>query len=301
MANVLFKVGTRAQFDAIVTKSETTLYWLNDTQELYKGDVLFGVGREASADAAGLLSAADYQKLQDLIVTGGTINLTPVDGSIVITEAENGAKSIGVAISDQEGNALQAVEGGLFVPAVVVPEYAIEKQTTADEGYAVSYKLKKTVGEEVSYVGDVINIPKDMVLKFATLETVTEADVPYTGAVIGDPYIRMVFNDASASDIYVPVKGLVDTYTAGNGIAIDNNVISVKIADNAHGLVAVDGALTINLATAENDGAMSKEDKAALDALIALKIAENYATKEEMQTISDKVTSAEDSFTWGEM
>ena len=301
MANVLFKVGTRAQFDAIVTKSETTLYWLNDTQELYKGDVLFGVGREASADAAGLLSAADYQKLQDLIVTGGTINLTPVDGSIVITEAENGAKSIGVAISDQEGNALQAVEGGLFVPTVEVPEYAIEKQATADDGYAVSYKLKKTVGEEVSYVGDVINIPKDMVLKSATLETVTEAGKPYADAVVGDPYIHMVFNDASASDIFVPVKGLVDTYTAGNGIAIDNNVISVKIADNAHGLVAVDGALTINLATAENDGAMSKEDKAALDALIALKIAENYATKEEMQTISDKVTSAEDSYTWGEM
>lgn len=301
MANVLFKVGTRAQFDAIVTKSETTLYWLNDTQELYKGDVLFGVGREASADAAGLLSAADYQKLQDLIVTGGTINLTPVDGSIVITEAENGAKSIGVAISDKEGNVLQAVEGGLFVPTVEVPEYAIEKQATADDGYAVSYKLKKTVGEEVSYVGDAINIPKDMVLQSATLETVTETGKPYSDAVVGDPYIHMVFSDAAASDIYVPVKGLVDTYTAGNGIAIDNNVISVKIADNAHGLVAVDGALTINLATAENDGAMSKEDKAALDALIALKIDENYATKEEMQTISDKVTSAEDSFTWGEM
>jgi hypothetical protein len=301
MANVLFKVGTRAQFDAIVTKSETTLYWLSDTQQLYKGDVLFGVGREASADAAGLLSAADYQKLQDLIVTGGTINLTPVDSSIVITEAENGVKSIGVAISTQEGNALQAVEGGLFVPTVVAPEYAIEKQATADEGYAVSYKLKKTVGEEVSYVGDVINIPKDMVLKSATLETVTEAGKPYADAVVGDPYIHMVFSDAAASDIYVPVKGLVDTYTAGDGITIVDNVISVKIADDAHGLVAVDGALTINLATTESDGAMSAADKAALDALIALKIAENYATKEEMQTISDKVTSAEDSFTWGEM
>lgn len=301
MANVLFKVGTSEQFKNIVTKSETTLYWLTDTQELYKGDVLFGVGREASADAAGLLSAADYQKLQDLIVTGGTINLTPVDGSIVITEAENGAKSIGVAIAPVEGNTLVVVEGGLFVPAVEVPEYAIEKQATADDGYAVSYKLKKTVGEEVSYVGDVINIPKDMVLQSATLETVTETGKPYADAVVGDPYIHMIFSDAAASDIYVPVKGLVDTYTAGDGIEIVDNVISVKIADNAHGLVAVDGALTINLATAENDGAMSAADKAALDALIALKIAENYATKEEMQTVSDKATSAEESFTWGDM
>lgn len=301
MANVLFKVGTRAQFDAIVTKSETTLYWLSDTQELYKGDVLFGVGREASADAAGLLSAADYQKLQDLIVTGGTINLTPVDSSIVITEAENGTKSIGVAISAQEGNALVAVEGGLFVPTVVAPEYAIEKQETADEGYAVSYKLKKTVGEEVSYVGDVINIPKDMVLKSATLETVTEVDKPYTGAVVGDPYIHMVFNDAATSDIFVPVKGLVDTYTAGDCIEIVDNVINVKIAESANGLVAVEGGLSINLATADSAGAMSAVDKAALDALIALGIADNYATKEEVKAISDKAAAAEDSYTWGEM
>jgi len=301
MANVLFKVGTRAQFEAIVTKSETTLYWLSDTQELYKGDVLFGVGREASADAAGLLSAADYQKLQDLIVTGGTINLTPVDGSIVITEAENGAKSIGVAISTQTGNALVAVEGGLFVPAVVVPEYAIEKQEIAEDGFGVSYKLKKTVGEEVSYVGDAINIPKDLVLKSATLETVAEADVPYTGAVVGDPYIHMVFNDADASDIFVPVKGLVDTYTAGDGIEIIDNVISVKIAAESHGLVAVEGGLSINLATADSAGAMSAADKIALDTLVALDVANTYATKEEVQAVSDKATAAEESFTWGEM
>ena len=301
MANVLFKVGTRAQFDAIATKSETTLYWLSDTQELYKGDVLFGVGREASADAAGLLSAADYQKLQDLIVTGGTINLTPVDSSIVITEAESGAKSIGVAISTQDGNALVAVEGGLFVPTVVTPEYVIEKQATADEGYAVSYKLKKTVGEEVSYVGDVINIPKDMVLKSATLETVAEADKPYTGAVVGDPYIHMVFNDTAASDICVPVKGLVDTYTAGSGIEIVDNVINVKIAAESHGLVAVEGGLSINLATADSAGAMSAADKVALDALVALDVANIYATKEEVKAVSDKAAAAEESFTWGEM
>lgn len=300
MANVLFKMGTRAQFDAIATKSETTLYWLSDTQELYKGDVLFGTGALATQSAAGLLSHEDKKKLDEL-VSGGVSGLSPVDGTIVLTDDENGGKKIGVAISTQSGNALVAVEGGLFVPTVEVPEYAIEKQATADEGYAVSYKLKKTVGEEVSYVGDVINIPKDLVLKSATLETVTETDSPYDGAVIGDPYIHMTFNNADASDVFVPVKSLVDTYTAGAGVVIDNNVISVKIADNAHGLTAVDGVLTMNLATAENDGAMSAADKAALDALIALRIAENYATKEEMQTISEKVTSAEDSYTWGEM
>ena len=277
--NVLFKFGTRAQFDAIVTKNEATLYWLTDTQELYKGNVLFGKGALASETASGLLSAEDYKKLQELIVTGGTVDLTPVDGTIVIED-----KKIGVAISTQDGNALVAVEGGLFVPTVTVPEYAIEKQEAAEEGYAVSYKLKKTVGDTSSYVGDVINVPKDLVLKSATLETVDEADKPYTGAAVGDPYIHMVFNDAAASDIYVPVKGLVDTYTAGSGIEIVDNVVGVKIAENAHGLVAVEGGLTLTLATTTSDGAMSAADKAFIDF-----IPSTYASRAEMNAIAQRV------------
>ena len=49
MANVIFKQGTRAQYDAIATKDSNTLYWLSDTQELFKGDVLYGKGAEATA------------------------------------------------------------------------------------------------------------------------------------------------------------------------------------------------------------------------------------------------------------
>ena len=89
-----------------------------------------------------------------------TVELRPVDGTIVIADTENGGKTIGVAIAPVANNALRAVDGGLFVP-----------------------------------------------------ET------------------------------------------------------SVKLADSAHGLVMVDGALTLNLATKDSDGAMSKEDKIALDEL----------------------------------
>lgn len=304
MANVLFKVGTKAQFQAITTKSETTLYWLTDTQELYKGNVLFGTGALATQSAAGLLSPGDKAKLDALVAGGGLSNLVPVDNTVVIADVEGGGKSIGVAISAEAGNVLVKKNDGLYVDAsgsIDVPEYLIEKQETAEDGYAASYRLKKTVGEASSYVGDVINIPKDMVLQSATLERVTEVNAPYIGAAIGDPYIHMVFNDAAASAINVPVKGLVDSYTAGDGIAIVDNAISVKIADNSNGLVAVDGALSINLATVNSAGAMSAADKAALEALIALNIAENYATKTEMQEVVDKTTAAEESYTWGEM
>ena len=66
MANVIFKQGTRAQYDAIATKDVNTLYWLTDTQELFKGEVLYGKGTEATTLASGLMSAADKAKLDSL-------------------------------------------------------------------------------------------------------------------------------------------------------------------------------------------------------------------------------------------
>lgn len=208
-----------------------------------------------------------YERIDEVASDDGLSGLTPVDGTIVITDTADGGKAIGVAIASDTTNGLKVVEGGLFVPTVVVPEYAIEKQTTAEDGFVTSYKLKKTVGEEVSYVGDTINIAKDLVLQSATLETVTEPNVPYEGAVVGDPYVKMVFNNEEASNLYIPVKGLVDTYTAGDGIDIIDNKISIKLASTSHGLVAVDGALTLNLATRKSDGAMSKEDKKVVDSI----------------------------------
>ena len=278
MANVRFlSVKLRSTFDALETKDSTALYWIEQTQELYKGSVLYGTGALATEKAAGLLSAADYASLKALIASGGGINnLTAVDGTIVLADGVGGGKSIGVAIAPNDNNALVAVNGGLFVPTVAIPEYSIEKQSSAEDGFAASYKLKKVVNGEVSYVGDTINIAKDLVLQSVTLETVVETDVPYVGAVIGDPYICMVFNDIGASNIYVPVKDLVDKFKPGTGISIDNNVISVKISDNSHGLVAVNGALSINLATRKSDGAMSKEDKLRIDSIPSVYVARKF-------------------------
>ena len=268
--NVKFYFGTQAKYDALIEKNGMALYFIEDTNRLYKGSVLIASGSTATSMASGLMSSEDKIKLDEIVAGGGLNKLAPVDGTIVISDKVDGGKYIGVAISNKDGNALVATENGLFVPKpekASVPEYTIEKQEVAEDGFITSYKLKRTVDGESVYVGDAINIAKDMVLQGATLETVTEAGIPYDGAVVGDPYIDMVFNNAEQSHIYIPVKGLVDTYIAGEGIEIIDGKISVKIADNSHGLTAVNGSMTMLLATAEQDGAMSKKDKAFIDAI----------------------------------
>lgn len=299
--NVKFiAVKLQATYDALEVKDALALYWIQETQRIYKGDKLYGAGLAATSELAGLMSKEDKQALDALIAAGsGLSSLTAIDGTMRIVDTDDG-KAIGVAIAQDAGNQLVAVDGGLFVPAAVIPEYAIEKVAT-ETGFSASYKLKKTIGDQISYVGDTINIEKDLVLQSATLETVTEDGVPYAEAKVGDLYIKMVFNSADASNLYIPVNGLASTYTAGTGIEIVDNQINVKLSDNAHGLVAVDGALTINLATQDSDGAMSKEDKAFIDALKELNISGEYATKEEVQAVRESVAQIEQSYSWGEM
>ena len=131
-----------------------------------------------------------------------SFNLVPVDGTLVVSDLENGGKSIGIAIAPVDNNALVAIDGGLFVP----------------------------------------------------------------------------------------------TYIAGNGVEIIDNEISVKLTDTTHGLVSVNGALSLSLATKDSDGAMSKEDKCILDA-----IPDIYATSEEVDALNEAISKMERNFVWGEM
>lgn len=280
--NVRFFFGTQAKYDALAEYDNLALYFITDTQRLYKGSQLFATGSDATSMASGLMSKDDKIALEELIANQGSTNLTPVDGTITISN-----NKIGVAISAEEGNALQKFADGLFVspaPVISIPEYSIEKQAVADEGYSSTYKLKKTVGSEVSYVGDSINFALDAVLETAEFKNVVIKDVPYEGAEVGDPYLELGFNTSDKQHVYVPMKGLVDTYVAGNGIKIENNVISINLASNTHGLTIVDGEMTMLLATAEQDGAMSKEDKVFINS-----IPSTYASKAEMNAITQRV------------
>lgn len=271
MANVIFKQGTRAQYNAISVKDANTLYWLTDTLELLKGEVLYGKGAEATALASGLMSAADKAKL-DALSAGGAAGLTAVDASVILASGEDGT-TIGVQVSKEEGNALELKEDGLFVsPAVTsgAVEFVIERQVTPEEGFAATYKLKRTAEGADTYVGDAINIPKDAVLSGGTYEIVETADTPYAGAEVGDPYVDLVVANAEESHIYIPLKGLVDTVKAGDGISVTDNTVSIKLDEaNANGLAVGADGLSMAVATATSAGAMSSEDKANLDAVMS--------------------------------
>lgn len=151
-----------------------------------------------------------------------------------------------------------------------VKEYSIVKKAQAEEGYTASYNL--TVGGTA--VGETINIPKDYLVKAATLESCSVADKPLAGYKKGEKYLDFVVNTTDGtgneSHIYIKVQELVDVYTGGNGITVGaDNSISVKIdTANANGLSAGADGVALALATETAAGAMSAEDKKKLNAAI---------------------------------
>lgn len=151
----------------------------------------------------------------------------------------------------------------------------VEKQVTAESGFAATYVVKQNGVQK----GAKINIPKDMVVKNATLETSTAENYETVGtSAAGKLYIDFVINtvegDGNATHIYLPVEDLVDLYEAGDGLEVNNNQFTLKIdTENARGLAVGANGLSLSLAVASvnkvggSAGAMSATDKEKLDGI----------------------------------
>ena len=151
------------------------------------------------------------------------------------------------------------------VSEVIHPEYTLVKKESADDGYISSYTLTKN-GE---VVGSTINIPKDYLVKSATLEIVTIDDTPVEGYIVGDKYIDFVVNtvqgDGNVNHIYLLVSDLVDTYKSGQGIVIsDDNVVSIVMQD---GTKTVGGVTSSDYTDFKSAVTKSNDNETAIDSI----------------------------------
>lgn len=101
------------------------------------------------------------------------------------------------------------------------------KQQEAETGYASTYYIT----QDGTQVGSKINIPKDFLVRSASIKTVTTADEPQQGFQVDDKYLDFVINvaDDSATNthVYVNVKDLFNEYQAGTGLTLSNNTFSI--------------------------------------------------------------------------
>ena len=111
----------------------------------------------------------------------------------------------------------------------------VEKQQTAETGYFATYVVKQN---NVA-VGEKINIPKDYLVKSATVETVITPNVPYQGAEVGDKYIDFTVNvyegQGTESHIYIPVDDLMAAISGGTTTVANEYELQVSV--DAHNVI----------------------------------------------------------------
>ena len=107
-------------------------------------------------------------------------------------------------------------------------------ESSDDPDYAKVYTLKQ--GGNI--IGT-INIPKDIVIKEGSLVHGYWSGDTFTEDEEGpDVAIKLVLNNEDV--IYINAKDLIDTYTAGDGISLENNVVSIKYNERSEEFLVVD-------------------------------------------------------------
>ena len=175
-------------------------------------------------------SAAEVEEIKEEIAAiNGIIGngLSPK----TLTEAINDINAkIGDGFDENHtvANALSELEQALKDALTVTLE------SSDDPDYAKVYTLKQG-GELVG----TINIPKDIVIKEGKLVHGYWSGNTFTEDEEGpDIAIKLVLNNDDV--IYINAKDLVDTYTAGNGISLEDNVISIKYNNHSEEFLVVD-------------------------------------------------------------
>lgn len=270
MANLVkFMSGSSASFAALGTKDDNTLYFLNDTKQIYKGEHLYSKSFEVVSilPTSGGVKDVLYVETstKKLHIWNGSSFVEALDAFVTIdTEVkETGANAVsGKAVYDFVSAEINALTGGtsnVFVSSIVEDNSAIGQFTVNKGAESTTIKVKLDgLAQAPSYDrtlrkftfpvigGDAVevNLGKDLVV---TNESHYDAQTQKIVLVIdGDP----------KSTIEIPVADLVDVYTAS---ADESGAVKVTIESNE-----VKAAVKVDGATIKNDNGVLKADFSTL-------------------------------------
>lgn len=143
--------------------------------------------------------------------------------AIAVSDAtDKNEKTVSLTINSNDKVLTQDASGLL---ANITLDYVTEGE---DENQKKYIKLLGKSNAELGKI-DATDFIKDGMLEQAELVTSSEAGV----TDVEVPYIKLTFNTDAGNDVIrFSVKDLVDTYTAGDGLALEQNKFSVKLDDS---------------------------------------------------------------------
>jgi hypothetical protein len=181
-------------------------------------------------------SAADVEQIKEDIAKINELIGDGIDGT-TLTDAINEINdNIGTGFTEDftVADALVALEEELTEKLTISLDVAGESAS----GIAKTYILSQGTGTGKTEIGR-IEIPKDIVVKEGKLVHGYWSGDTFTEDEEGpDLAIKLVLNNDDV--IYINAKDLVDTYTAGDGISLEDNVVSINYNTHSEEFLVVD-------------------------------------------------------------
>lgn len=242
----------------------------------------------AAAAAAEAAKAAADSKVASVAATAGS--------AIEVTGTAT-APTVGLKLDKTPGNVTLSQSAAGLKASVKIPAATITGIATDD----------KVLGLNGTLLSSTLNLKYDSTtkkiqllgIKNAVIAEVDASDFIKDGmvnTVSFDPSsksLNITFNtDSGKETITVDLSSLVDTYTAGNGIAIDKNAVSIKVDPTSEEFLSVDTAgvkisgVQNAINAAKNEMVGSDTDTATSNTVhgakaYAASLASNYATADQ--------------------
>lgn len=200
-------------------------------------------------------NAADVQKLKEEIAAINLVIGEGIDGTTLTAAINDVNARLGKGFTEE--NTVAKALSDLRTELVAALKISLTVEGTPTSDYLKTYILSQGTKE----IGR-IDIPKDLVVTSGSLVHGTWTDDTFTENPEGpDTALKLIIANQE-KPVYINTKDLVDYYTAGNGINIDNthNTIALKL-DTSGELF-----LTVGVDGLKLDGVQVAIDKAVNDA-----------------------------------
>lgn len=181
----------------------------------------------AAADAQAKIEALDVEAISE---TGKYIvSVSETDGKISAELKQIEASEVSIADANEHFTAttVEAALEELYSQAGAGSKVTMKSE--AGEGDIATIYTFYQGGEDADHKIGEINIGKEM---FVESGEVIEKD--------GVPYLKLVLNDTAKTVLEIDLTKVLDVYTAGNGINVDANVISVRKATDSEAFLVID-------------------------------------------------------------
>lgn len=200
-------------------------------------------------------NAADVQELREKITAINLVIGAGIDGTTLTAAINDVNARLGKGFTKE--NTVAKALSDLRTELVSALTITLNVVGTPTSDYLKTYILSQGTNE----IGR-IDIPKDLVVTSGSLVHGTWTDDTFTEDLEGpDTALKLIIANQK-EPVYINTKDLVDYYTAGNGIDIDNthNTIALKLDANGEPF------LTVGVDGLKLDGVQVAIDKAVNDA-----------------------------------